>query len=72
MTEHMFGLVRNANERTIKAMERVANESDGEVWVNGGNIPGNGRMHWFCSRNRGFPFDQELAKQIKIKLENYL
>lgn len=77
MSEFMFSITRNKPTRaTAKKMHRICREEGGfgftEVNVKEGDAPGinNGRYQgWFCGPNRGTPFDQDLAKRVRERVE---
>ncbi len=64
MGEYMFGVRRGTlPAATVKKIERIA-KLHGCTFVGPVTIPGTGVQSWFAGPNRGFPFDDAMARAV--------
>lgn len=68
MSEFFFGLGKGrVSERTVEVVQKIARKHGCDFVANYCE-PGSGPRYWFCGPNRGFPFDDAMAKAVSQDL----
>lgn len=69
MSEHMYGVSKVRPPRAVAREMEQASKAAGGWGLVEATLPGTGYQRWYTGPNRGFPFDDRLARETYEALD---